>query len=261
MKSKILFIIPALFLGVLLTGFFYVRQIGSSNTNNIEKTQSKKSQAEALVVLPQEPTDKVTVASAILAKEGFLVVRKIDDGKLSQVIEMSKPLQAGNHKDIAIPLGSIDVSNDELIVMVYEDYAKDGIFNDLDMPAINEEGFMTARYVKTGDSLPESMTEDSSVGHTMPGMKSMAKVKYTDKGFVPEKITVTAGDMVEFVNESNDVMWVASADHPGHEKLPTFDQFRSYKKGAIFRYVFDKKGVWQYHDHINASRGGVITVE
>lgn len=261
MKSKVLFIIPVLLLGIVLTSFLYVRQSGSSNSNNIEKTQSKKSQSEALVVLPQEPTDKVTVASAILAQDGFLVVRKIDDGKLSQVIEMSKPLQAGSHKDITISLGSADVSNEELIVMIYEDYAKDGIFNDLDMPAINEEGFMTARYVKTGKLLPESIAEDPSVGHNMPGMKSMAKIRYTDNGFVPEKVSVNAGDMVEFINESNDVMWVASADHPGHEKLPTFDQFRSYKKGAIYRYVFEKKGKWEFHDHIKPSFGGVVTVE
>lgn len=260
MKSRVLFIILVLFLMIFSISFLFVKQNDSSKTNSInEKTEARKSQAEALVVVQQEPIDKVTVESATLTKDGFVVVRKMDEGKLSQVIEMSRPLKAGTHKDVTISLGSADVSNEELIVMIYEDYAKDGIFNDLDMPAVNDEGFMTARYVKTGKSLPSSIAEgEAAISHSMAGMKSMAKVRYTDNGFVPDKVTVNAGDMVEFINESSDVMWVASAPHPSHEKLPTFDQFRSYKKGGIYRYIFEKKGTWEFHDHINPSRGGVV---
>lgn len=244
-------------------GFLYLgksKNTTENKTKNISKSQESKTSSEDLVITPQIPQGKVTVTSATLSKNGFVVVRQMDDGKLSQIIEMSKPLKTGTSKDITISLGDADVKNKELIVMIYEDYANDGIFNDLDMPAIDKNGFMIARYVQTGKPLPSTITEADAPVMNMPGMKTMAKVRYTDKGFVPDKIEVPVNSMVEFINESSKDMWVASVPHPQHTKLPTFDQFRLYKKGAIYRYVFDKKGTWEYHDHINPSAGGVVNV-
>lgn len=271
MKIKGILLILILFLAAVSAGFFYLKinkNTSASTTNTtkaqeakVTKTQENTSNAEDLIVSPQIPKDKVFVESATLQKDGFLVARQMDDGQLSQVIEMSQPLKAGTHKNVTINLGSADVTNKELIVMIYEDYADDGVFNDLDMPALNENGNMIARYVKTGKPLPTSITEADSSGMSMPGMKAMAKVAYTGKGFSPEKIEVSAGDMVEFVNKSNEDMWVASAPHAAHTDLPTFDQFRAYKKGAIYRYVFKKKGTWAYHDHLNPQVGGVVTVK
>lgn len=264
MRFKLVLPIFLLLLGAAATTFWY---FSSNNTkaqeNNASELAEQKTSVEELIITPQTPTDNVVVDSASLNKDGFLIVRQMEGDKLSQIVEMSKPLKAGTHTNITIPLGSTDVSSMELIVMVYEDYENDGIFNDLDMPALNENGHMTARYVRTGSPLPATITEDSSImpAHNMPGMKDMVKVRYTDKGFVPEKIEVKVGSMVEFTNESSTVMWVASADHPAHTKLPTFDQFRSFKKGAKYRYVFDKKGTWEYHDHISPSLGGVVTVK
>ncbi len=259
MKIKIFLLFLALFLVAISAGFVYLKTNRNSTGTFVSKLDS-----EDLIVSPQTPKDKVIVESATLQKDGFLVARQMDEGKLSQVVEMSQPLKKGTHKNITIILGNADVSNSELIVMIYEDYDNDSVFNDLDMPALNENGNMTAAYVKTGKPLPTSITEGESSGgmmaHNMPGMKSMARIRYTDKGFVPDNIEVEEGSMVEFINESSTNMWVASIPHPAHSKLPTFDQFRLYKKGAIYRYVFEKKGTWEYHDHINAARGGVVKV-
>jgi hypothetical protein len=63
--------------------------------------------------------------------------------------------------------------------------------------------------------------------------------------------------MVEFVNDSDIEMWVASNPHPQHDILPTFDEFDGVKKGEVYTYTFDKKGTWPYHDHINAAKEGV----
>ncbi len=265
MKKRILLVLTLL-LVLIPAIFLYIKanDNGIRAQETILEKQESKSNAEDLIVAPQTPTDKVFVESSTLQKDGFLVVRQMDDGQLSQVIEMSQPLKAGTHKDIPINLGSAEIANKELIVMIYEDYANDGVFNDLDMPALNENGNMTARFVKTGKPLPPTITEGESVGamaHNMAGMKSMAKVRYTDKGFVPNKIEVEVGSMVEFVNASSMDMWVASVPHPAHSKLPTFDQFRLYKKGAIYRYVFEKKGTWEYHDHISPSLGGMVIVK
>lgn len=266
MKGKTIVIVSLLLLVVIASGLLYLM----ANKDGIkaqETTQGKQESnvnLEDLVVSPQTPTDKVIVEKVKLSKKGFLVAREMEGDKLSQVIEISKPLDAGTHNNIEIPLGTADVKGKELIAMIYEDYENDGVFNDFDQPALDENGNMTARYVKTGKPLPATITEGdsmSAVGHSMKGMKSSVKVRYTDKGFVPEKIEVEAGSMVQFVNDSSKVMWVASAPHPQHTKLPTFDQFKPIKKGAIYRYVFDKKGIWDYHDHINPSAGGVVTVK
>jgi plastocyanin len=260
--KAIIFISVSLLVAISSVFYWMANKDGIKAQETISEKQEDKISLEDLIVIPQIPKDKVVVESVTLNKKGFLVARKMEGDKLGQVIEMSKPLGAGTHKNIEIPLGSVDVSSSELIVMIYEDYDNDGVFNDLDMPALNGEGLMTARYVKTGKPLPASIAEAGSgiPAHSMPGMKSMAKIRYTDKGFVPDKIEVPEGSMVEFINESSMDMWVASADHPAHQKLPTFDQFRMYKKGAIYRYVFEQKGTWEFHDHISPSLGGVVTV-
>lgn len=265
MKWRVLIFVFILFLTIVSVSFLFLnmnKNTTKAQENKLTKDQKSELDIESLIVSPQTPKDKVIVESVTLQKDGFVVVRQMDDGKLSQVIEMSQPLKKGTHTNIPVNLASADIKNKELIVMIYDDYANDGVFNDLDMPALNENGNMTARFVKTGKSLPTNITEGESAGmtHNMTGMKIMAKVRYTDKGFVPDKVEVPVGSTVEFTNESNTDMWVASIPHPAHTKLPTFDQFRLYKKGAIYRYVFEKKGTWEYHDHIKPTLGGVVSV-
>lgn len=217
---------------------------------------------DSITISPQDVKDKVVVETATLSRNGFLVTRQMEGDKLSQVVEMSKFLPAGTHKNIVIPMGIVDVSNFKLIVMIYEDAENDQVFNDLDMPALNESGALTAVYVKTGKPVASDITdgESSMPGHNMPGMKEMIKVRYRDTGFSPSEIEIPVNSMIEFINESSSDMWVASANHPAHEILPTFDQFRAYKKGARYRYTFDKKGNWEFHDHINPARGGKVVV-
>jgi len=264
MKPKGVIVVTILFL-IVGYGFFLYQKSNNTVASPVNKeiADNKKSESnpEDLVVAPQDGKDKVTVDSVTLTKKGFLVARELDGDKLSQIIEISKPLDIGTHKNVSIDIKGAEVKGTDIVVMIYEDYGSDGIFNDFDQPMLNENGNMTARYVKTGKPLPTNITEGESMSMmNMAGMKSMAHVKYTDKGFVPEKIEVKAGSMVQFVNDSSKDMWVASAPHPSHIKLPTFDQFKPLKKGAIYRYIFDKKGTWEYHDHINPSAGGVVTV-
>ncbi len=257
MKLKFLLGFIVILIAVGVSFFLYSKSI-TSTTEAVPQTNSVSSE---LVVSPQTSKDVVIVDSVTMPVDGYLVARGIDGDRLGQVIEISKYLEKGQHKNVNIPLGDF-YNGEELIVMIYEDES-DKVFNDLDLPALDGEGRMVARYVKTGEPLPTSITEADASGvpaHTMPGAPAMVKVRYTDTGFIPSKIEVSAGTMVEFVNESNMEMWVASDVHPSHEKLPTFDQFRSFKKGGLYRYVFDKAGTWPYHDHISPELEGVIEV-
>lgn len=263
MGLKQIFTIFSVAVLTIFGGYLFIQISDTELENEQNNIVKKEASLDILSISPQSPTDKVTVKSATLSKKGYLVLREMEGEKLSQVVEISQPLEKGKHKNISIPVANADITNKELIVMIYEDYANDGIFNDFDRPALSESGTMTASYVKTGKPISSTITEgDGSgmMGHNMAGMQSMVKVKYTDNGFIPEKIEVAEGSMVEFVNESTTDMWVASSQHPSHTDLPTFDQFKPTKKGSIYRYVFDKKGIWSYHDHINASLGGVVTV-
>ena len=208
------------------TGFYFY--------NKQDATTPKNQEVAILMVQPQNPKGSVTVESAKLDKSGYLVIREVVGNRLGQIIEISSLLNPGLHQNIKISLGETDIRNKELIVMIYEDQG-DKSFNDLDMPFINSEGYVTASYVSTGKPLPQEITEGESnmAGHNMPGMEGMKRVRYTNKGFIPPSIRVASGTMVEFINESDEEMWVASNEHPSHEKLSTFDQFRGSKKGSI----------------------------
>lgn len=215
--------------------------------------------AARLSVLPQTPTDTVRVARAVLTSNGWVVARGIEGERLGQIIEISPFLPVGEHKDIEIRMGEF-YKGEELVVMIYHDN-DDGVFNDLDKPALDENGRFIGVYVRTGEPLPVRITDQSSgMDHFMPGMTDMTQVRYTDEGFLPKTIEVSAGTMVEFVNESGKQMWVASDVHPGHEQLPTFDQFNSSAPGTSYNYLFDKPGTWSYHDHLNPEDEGTVTV-
>ncbi|MEK7152656.1 MAG: cupredoxin domain-containing protein, partial [Patescibacteria group bacterium] len=174
---------------------------------------------------------------------------------------ISPLLPTGLHQNVTINLGDFYEGGKELIVMIYTDNG-DLVFNDNDKPYVDESGHITARYVSNGTVVAQSLLKSNSVsqGHVMGGAP-MPRVRYTNAGFVPVKITVKVGTMVEFVNESNGPMWVASNEHPEHAFLPTFDQFETVDSGAAYTYVFDKPGEWPFHDHINPALEGVIIAE
>jgi plastocyanin len=260
MKKIVVFI--TLIIVIISGTVFHFNNTSKKDVNAPASSQEEHKILGKLIVKPQVPTDAVMVESVTLSKDSYVVLREVVNGKLGQVIEISEPLPKGTHKNVQILVGNADISGKELIVMVYDDQNSDKTFNDFDQPTIDDNGSMIARYIKNGEPLTENIAEGntSDMGHNMAGMADMVKVKYTDKGFTPEKVEVPVGSMVEFINESNTEMWVASSEHPAHTDLPTFDQFKPTKKGTVYRYVFDTKGTWKYHDHINASFGGVVTV-
>lgn len=231
---------------------FYVR--GGDTTRGVQPT----AQQESITLLPQEGRSSVTVDSAMFSKGGYVVVRGSDGKRLGQIIEISKYLEAGEHKNITIELGDFYTYNpdDQLIAMIYHDDG-DQTFSGLDQPAENTNGNMAAVFVKTAKPVPLSIFQEVTAG-SGTGMET---IRYTNSGFQPKNLIVPVDTMVEFLNQSDFEMWVASNVHPSHDILPTFDQFKGAAKGKSYMYTFDKKGVWPYHDHNNPSFEGVITVE
>lgn len=248
MKFKI--ILATIVILVVIGGIVY---LNDSRAKNADATSSASSSDE-LVVFQQDARTSVKIERAILSKDGYIVVRGGDGRRIGQVIEISRYLKAGEHGSVTIELGDFYTYNeaDQLIVMIYHDDS-DKSFNDLDQP-VNT----SAVFAETGKSVLASIFEHEVAPSDGTGMVT---VRYTNTGFEPAKLTVPVGTMVEFINQSDEEMWVASNVHPSHEILPTFDQFKGVGKGQSYMYTFDSKGIWPYHDHINPALEGVISVE
>jgi plastocyanin len=235
--------------------FVYTEYGGKSGLiKKMLDSETTSSQVDRLVLARQEARVSVLVDTAELREAGFVVIRGSDGQRLGQVIEISRYLEAGKHENITVALGDFYVytEDDQLIAMIYHDDG-DKAFSELDQPAPNTP----AIFVETGESVPASVLEEVAA-HGGTGMET---VRYTNNGFRPAKLTVPVGTMVEFINQSDNQMWVASNVHPGHDILPTFDQFKGVGKDKTYMYVFDMKGTWAYHDHINPALEGIITVE
>ena len=100
-------------------------------------------------------------------------------------------------------------------------------------------------------------------------------VEMTSAGFVPETITLSAGDRVTWVNKDSKTRWPASAIHPTHETYPnssirkcntpkekeTFDACRQLTPGREYSFTFTEKGTWKYHDHLHPTLKGTVIVE
>ena len=86
-------------------------------------------------------------------------------------------------------------------------------------------------------------------------------VNYTANGFEPSSMTISIGETITFVNETEKSMRVASDPHPAHTDLSVFDEKTGVEKGKSYSFTFEKKGTWGYHNHLSARDKGTIIVE
>ncbi|HUD19370.1 MAG TPA: hypothetical protein VMR81_02935 [Patescibacteria group bacterium] len=85
-------------------------------------------------------------------------------------------------------------------------------------------------------------------------------VTYTDSGFAPTPLTVSAGTTVTFVNESSHGMWVASDIYPTDQLLPGLNAHGLVAKSGTYEYTFTNVGTWRYHNDANPHDVGSIVV-
>lgn len=105
---------------------------------------------------------------------------------------------------------------------------------------------------------------------TLPSEPAVV-ISFTNDGYSPKEVSIQRGDIVRFTNNSTDLeTWPASAVHPTHSIYPektegdclgsAFDACRGLKFGESWDFRFTKAGEWRFHDHINASKTGVVRV-
>ncbi len=100
----------------------------------------------------------------------------------------------------------------------------------------------------------------SIVGATEILEETTVTIVRTENGYEPKEVTVKKGDVVLWTNESGEFHWPASDLHPTHGIYPEFDPLKPIASGDIWKFKFDKVGVWKFHDHIRANKVGTVTV-
>ena len=108
-----------------------------------------------------------------------------------------------------------------------------------------------------------------------PQTPSGSTIEITSAGFSPRILTINAGETITFTNRNIRPSWPASNTHPihtlypgsGSEKCGTsdqsniFDACKGLAQEEAYSFTFNEVGKWRYHDHLNPSLTGIITVQ
>jgi len=93
-----------------------------------------------------------------------------------------------------------------------------------------------------------------------PDEQKIYEIEITSTGFSPSSVTIKAGDAIKFINNGDTPRWPASNPHPIHTDYPGFDAKQPIRPDNSYSFTFNSKGTFGYHDHLNPTIGGTITV-
>ena len=107
---------------------------------------------------------------------------------------------------------------------------------------------------------PVSTASASQAATTGAMMKEEPMVKISSTGYMPNTITIKIGQSVTWENTDSANHTVSSDPHPTHTLYP-FLNLSIIKPGSTKSATFEKVGKYTYHDHLNPSNVGTVTVE
>lgn len=108
---------------------------------------------------------------------------------------------------------------------------------------------------------PASTASESATPQASPSAAMTEKaVTISSTGFSPKNITVKTGESITWTNSDNADHTVNSSPHPTHTDYPPLN-LGVIKSGESKSLAFPKAGTYKYHDHLNPSLFGSITVE
>ena len=116
----------------------------------------------------------------------------------------------------------------------------------------------TSGSANTGGTSGSTGQTDGS-GNT-DGVIMQKTVVYDGSRFIPATLEISLGETVRFVNQGSNLMWVASNPHPMHTGLSSFDERNGVPNGGSYEYTFAEEGTFGYHNHLNPSAKGQVTV-
>ncbi|MEK9170836.1 MAG: hypothetical protein AAB789_00780, partial [Patescibacteria group bacterium] len=80
-------------------------------------------------------------------------------------------------------------------------------------------------------------------------------------GFIPRTLTITAGDQIRWINNDPIRPHQPSSDpHPAHTIYPALNMAEILAGGQVTSGPLTEIGTWNYHDHLDISFIGIITV-
>jgi len=85
-------------------------------------------------------------------------------------------------------------------------------------------------------------------------------ISLTDLGFAPKDIAIKTGTRIVWLNKSGKAATVSSDDHPTHRLYP-FLNLGTFADGSSVQVIVEKSGEYSYHNHLNTSEVGTITVQ
>lgn len=86
-------------------------------------------------------------------------------------------------------------------------------------------------------------------------------ITITANGFNSSSVTIQKGDTVKFTNSDTSPHWPASNPHPSHTGYPGFDSLHPVAPGQSYSFKFERIGTFGFHDHLDPSLGGTVTVQ
>ena len=122
--------------------------------------------------------------------------------------------------------------------------------------------FLTRSDKQTSQTPAETSTspESSAPSTASDAAVPVDKVSITAGGFSPKAITVKIGQSVIFENMDSANHIVNSDPHPTHT-MYSFLNVGLIKPGESKTVMFEKTGQYTFHDHLNPSLTGTVTVE
>lgn len=110
----------------------------------------------------------------------------------------------------------------------------------------------------TATPSPNESPTPATEGATIKEEKN--PVTITQSGFSPKDITIPAGETVSWMNSDTADHAVNSASHPTHTVYPPLN-LDTIKPGEKKSLTFPNIGTYKYHDHLNPSLTGSVTVQ
>lgn len=85
-------------------------------------------------------------------------------------------------------------------------------------------------------------------------------VKVSATGFSPKEVKIKVGEVVTWMNDDTAMHNVSSAPHPTHTAYSPLN-LGNIPAGSKVSLTFPTAGTYKYHDHLNPSLTGSVTVE
>lgn len=114
-----------------------------------------------------------------------------------------------------------------------------------------------------GTTNPSTVSETPSPddeGAMNDGSSASAVILYSSNGFSPASVTVKSGETIAIKNESATSMQFNSDPHPTHTENPELN-VGAVQAGETKMFTVTTKGTFGFHNHMNDSQKGTITVQ